>query len=87
MGSLSVTKESHVDRHVSGVSLHGGLERPSCEAVKLEPALPWRPQDVRDGRAAEWLPRETTNKTWSQPERRKCVAVNKYKRKWRSEAF
>ena len=32
-------------RHVSGVSLNGGLvERPLCKAVKLKPGLPWRHQ-------------------------------------------
>ena len=37
---------------MSGASLNGDLEeRPFCEAVKLKPGLPWRPQDVRDARA------------------------------------
>ena len=34
-------------RHVPGVSLNGGLERPLHEAVKLKPGLPWRPQHIR----------------------------------------
>lgn len=33
---------------MSGVSLHGGLERPLCKAMKVKPGLPWRLQDVRD---------------------------------------
>ena len=38
-------------RHVSGVSPNGGPERSLCEAIKLKPGLPWRPQDVGNGRA------------------------------------
>ena len=40
-------------RHVSGVSLNGGLERPLHEAMKLKPRLPWRTQDVGDART--WI--------------------------------
>ena len=29
-----------------GVSLHGGIERPLCKAVEVNPGLPWRLQDV-----------------------------------------
>ena len=42
----STTKESREARHVSGVSMNGGLEKPLCEAVKLKPVLPWRTQEV-----------------------------------------
>ena len=34
--------EGKVLRHVSGVSLNGGLiEKPLCEAVKLKPGFSW----------------------------------------------
>lgn len=32
----SLLREADEDRHVSGVSLHGGIERPLCDAVMLE---------------------------------------------------
>ena len=40
---------------MSGVACHGGPERPLCEAVKMKPGLPWRPQDIGDARAARCL--------------------------------
>ena len=44
-------------RHVSGVSLNGGLvERPLSEAVKLKLGWPWRIQDGRDSRVVGYLP-------------------------------
>ena len=33
-------KKATEARHVSRVSLNGGLERPLCEAVNLKPGLP-----------------------------------------------
>ena len=48
--------------------------RSLCEAVKVKPGLPWRPQDVGDARAMGCL--------WRQPERKKCV--NKAE-SWRSK--
>ena len=42
-------------RHVSEVSLNGGLERPLHEAVKLTPGLPWRSQNAGDARAVGYL--------------------------------
>lgn len=69
---------------MSGVSLNGGPERPLCEDVK-KPGLPWRTQDVRDARGMGYLLRRAANREWSQPKRKKCVAVNKAKRGWRSE--
>ena len=45
-----MTKESLRGKCVAGLSLHGGLERPLCEVVKVKPGLSWRPQDVGDAR-------------------------------------
>ena len=72
---------------MSGISLNGGLERPLCEAVKLKPGLPWRPQNVGDARAIGYLSRRAANREWNQPKRKKCVSVNKAERSWRSEEY
>lgn len=45
------------DRHMSGVSLHGGPEGPLCEAKKVKPGWPWRAQYVGDARAVGYLSR------------------------------
>ena len=65
---------------MSGVSLHGGIERPLCEAVRVKPGLPWGPEDVGDVRFVGYLPKRAANREWSQPKRKKCVVVNKAKR-------
>jgi hypothetical protein len=39
------------------------------EAVKVKSKLQWGPQDVRDVKNMEYLPRKTTGKEWSQPRR------------------
>ena len=49
-------------RHVSGVSLNGGLvEGPLSESAQLKPGLPWKTQDVRDARVMGYLPRTAAN--------------------------
>ena len=54
------------------------------EAVKLK--LTWGPQDIRDARAEGSEPRKAANRDWSQPRRKKFVAVNKDEKKsWRFE--
>ena len=45
------------------------------EAVILK--LPWRPQDVRDARAVDYLLRKAANREWNQPRRNQFVAINK----------
>jgi hypothetical protein len=47
---------------VSGVFLHGGLERPLCEIVKMKFRLPWSPQNFEDARAVGYLPRRAANR-------------------------
>ena len=65
-------------RHVSGVSLNGGLvEKQLHEAVNLKPGPPWRTQDIRGARVMGYLPRRTANRECNQPRRKKSVAVNK----------
>ena len=39
---------------MSGVSLHGGPERPLSEAVKVKSGLCWRPQDVGAEMPVSW---------------------------------
>lgn len=63
---------------MSGVSLHGGLERLLQEAVKVKPGFQWRPQNVGDARVTEYLPGKATS-------RREYVEDNKAERSWRSE--
>ena len=53
------------------------------EAVTLK--LPWRLKDVKDARAMGYMLRKAANREWNQPKRKKCVAVNKAERSWRSE--
>ena len=72
-------------RHVLRVTLNGGLERPLCETVKLKPGLLWRPQDVGDAKAVGDLSRRAADREWNQPSSKKCVAVSKAERSWRSE--
>ena len=47
--------------------------------------LPWRPREVRDARALGYLRRRGANRERNQSKRKKCAAVNKAERSWRSE--
>ena len=42
--------------------------------------LPWEPQDVRNARAMEYLPREIANREENQSKRKNCVTVSKSER-------
>lgn len=77
--SLQLRKAAEA-RHVSGVSLGGGQERPLYEVVKVKPGFHWRSQDVGDDKVVRYLPRTDANKVQNQPKREKCVAVNKPER-------
>lgn len=72
-------RKASAGRHVSEVSLNGGLKRAFCKAVKLKAVLPWRPQDVRDAIAMGNLVSRTASKEGKPPKRKKCVAVIKAK--------
>ena len=72
-------------RHIAGRALQKKAERPLCEAVKVKPGLPWRPQEVRDARALEYLLRRAANREWNLPKRKNYVEVNKTERNWRRE--
>lgn len=65
---------------MSGASLHGGLHQgyPYMEAY-MKPGLPWRIQDVTDGRVTGYLPRRADNRAEKHPKRKTCVAINKQK--------
>lgn len=67
-------------RIASGVSQRGVPERPLWEAVKVTMWLPWRPQDVRDARAMEFLPKRAANRDWNQPKKKKCMQSIKLNR-------
>ena len=68
-----------------GVPAERPQETTLCEAVKVKPRLPWRPQDVRDARAMGYLLRKAASREWNQSKREKCVAVSKAEMSWRSE--
>ena len=57
---------------MSGVSLNRGLERPLSEAGKVEPDLPWRPQNVRVA-IVVYLLSKATNKNGTIPRERSVV--------------
>ena len=69
---------------MSEVTLNGSPERPLCEAVKEKPGSSWRPEDVRDVRAMGYLSRKTV-KGVEPAQEKKCAAVDKAGRSWRSE--
>lgn len=54
---------------MSTLSLHGVLERPLSELVKVKSRLHSRTQDVGDVRVMGYLPREVANRNWNQPKR------------------
>lgn len=64
-----MTRESKQARPVLVVSLHGGLERPLCKAMKVKPGLPWRPQNVGDARAVGYFQRRDSNRVESAHEK------------------
>lgn len=59
------------------MSLSGGPERPLYNTAKEKPGMLWRPQEVRDTRAMEYVLKRPANRVWSQPKRKKCAAINK----------
>lgn len=55
---------------VKGVPAWKGLEKPFCEAVKVKPALCWRPQDAGDAQAVGSPPRKAADWVWNYPIKR-----------------
>jgi hypothetical protein len=43
------------------MSLHGGLDRPLLETVKVNPELCWRPGDSEDARVMRYLTRRAAD--------------------------
>lgn len=60
MGMSSVFKENSEAGMWQG--LYGGPERLLHEAVKVKPALHWRPQDSGDARVTKHLPSRAADK-------------------------
>ena len=58
-------KKAAEARHVSGLSLNGGLEKPLDEAVKLKPGLICQSQDVIEARIIRCLSRRAGKKEWN----------------------
>jgi hypothetical protein len=61
------------------------LERPLCEAIKVKPEFPRKPQEVGNTRNVGYLPRKTAYRKWKEPKREMYVPVSKAERNWRSE--
>ena len=62
-----------------GMSVHGGLEMPLCEAMKVNTGLPWRTPRGERCTTIGYLLRKAANRE------KKCVVVNKAERSWRSD--
>lgn len=64
---------NHVEVHDlcshTRMSLHGGLERPLCEAVNVKSGLPWRFQNVGDATTEGYLLRKAANREWPAQEK------------------
>lgn len=61
--------------------VHGrGVPAWRPEAVRVMCGLPLRPQNIGDAKAEGLRPRRAADREWSQPKRKKCVAVHKAKR-------
>jgi hypothetical protein len=45
--------------------MHGGPERPFCEAAKVKPELLWELQNVGDARVMRYLTRKASNRMWN----------------------
>jgi hypothetical protein len=58
----TVRKLLRPGRHVLGLSLLGGSERLLYGAVKRKPGFQWRPENVGDTKAWEYLPRRAANR-------------------------
>ena len=63
MESSSVAKERHWGQACVRVSLNRILERPLLECVKLQPRLPWRPQNIGDARTVAYLEGSVDNRS------------------------
>lgn len=77
METSSAVKEEAKARGVTRESLHGVLEKPLHEAMKVQPGLQQNPQDVRDAKALGYLPRRAANRVNRPMKKRKCVVVSK----------
>jgi hypothetical protein len=64
---------------LAGVSLQEAIVRSNKSEV-------WAAFGTPSARAMVYLPRKPVNRTWNQTEKKKCVAVNKAERSWRSDA-
>ena len=70
---------------MSAVSMHGGLERPMSDTIKMKPELQWRPQDAGGARVLGHLPGNTAKREWKKPKRKKYSTVNPAERSWSYE--
>lgn len=64
---------------VSGVSLDGVPERPSCDAEMVMTEFCWWTQEIGDARAVGYLPRRTAVQVWNQPKKEACCSQQRRK--------
>lgn len=69
-------RKAYDGRHISGMSLHRGLERLFHEALKVKPGLTCSPQRVKDDKAVGYLLLRAVKGEWIQPKSKKNVTVN-----------
>jgi hypothetical protein len=77
-----MTKEA---RHVSRVSLYGGLELPLCEVMNVKLDCLGDPKMLEMAEPWDTKPRKAAYRDWNQPKSKNFVAVNKAESSWRSE--
>lgn len=65
---------------MSGVSLHGGPERPLQEAVEVKPESCWRLQDAGDARVVGYPSRRTSSRERSMLQSIKLKRIGDLKR-------
>lgn len=75
------------DRCMAGESLQRGPERTLHEAIKVEPGLNLRAQDVGLARARRCLSGRTAYGEQNQPNRKKCVIVSSAQSEGSSKLF
>ena len=81
-------KEATKIRHVSRVSLSGGIvESALHKSMELMPGSPRRAQNVRGARVLVYLLRRADKTEGNLANRNKCVADNKDEQSWRPKCF
>lgn len=70
-----MTKEVAGVRYASVISLSGDLERDLHETVRVQPGLPWSPQNVEDKTVVRYLLKNSNKREQKHPKRQQHIAV------------